>query len=85
MEDSLPEAPLTGVTSPFEYFPRIASAYDIASIMFTVIFLLWAVYTVIAVYHWVRYGHQSWIAVPAIGIHLFLSLALMLFATSGFK
>jgi len=85
MEDRLPDAPLDAISEPFAFLPRITSAYDLVSVMFTVIFGLWLVYTVVAIYHWVRYGHNSWIAVPAIGLHLFVSAMLMIFATSGFN
>jgi len=85
MDDQTPMAPLEGVSSPLSYFPQITSTHDVVSIMFTVIFLLWAVYTVVAIYHWVRYGHKSWLAVPTITLHIVVSAALMIFATSGFK
>lgn len=45
--------------------------------------LYWIVYTVIAVHHWLRYSHRSAVAIPAIGIHLFVSLVLMGYAVSG--
>lgn len=77
--------PLVGVSSPLQYFPQIASAYDFVSIIFTVIFLLWLVYTIVSIYHWVRYGHKSWVAVPAVAIHLGVSAFLMLFAAAGFR
>ncbi len=85
MEDSTSVSPLPGITSPFSFLPKIASAYDLASIFFTLLFILWAFFTIVSIYHWVRYGRHSWIAVPAIALHLFVSAALMLFATSGFK
>ena len=85
MDDRLPEAPLDAISSPLSFLPRITTAYDLVSIIFTLVFLTWAVYTIISIYHWMRYGHHSWIAVPAIGAHLFISAALMIFATSGFN
>jgi len=83
MDDVLPEEKRMGVEMPF--MPEITSAYDLASIVFTLAFILWALFTIISVYHWMRYGRNSWIAAPAIALHLFVSAALMLFATSGFK
>jgi len=85
MEDQLPEAPLEAISSPLAFLPRVESAYDLVSILFTAVFFLWALYTVVSIYHWVRYGHHSWIAVPAIALHLFISAVLMIFATSGFN
>ena len=68
MESELPSSPLEAVSSPLSIFPEGASAYDILSVVFTVIFILWAIYTVIAIYHWLRFGRNSWLAVPAIGV-----------------
>jgi len=85
MDDSLPSARLDAIDSPLSFFPRIANAYDLVSIMFTLIFFLWAVYTIVSIYHWVRYGHNSWIATPAIALHLLISAAPMVFATSWFN
>ncbi len=47
------------------------------------VFALWALYTLVAVYHWLRYSHASLIALPAIAAHLFISFALMSYALSG--
>lgn len=85
MNDSLPSEPLQAVSSPLSWLPRIQSAYDVVSIFFTVVFVLWAIYTLIAFYHWFRYGRNSWMAVPAIAVHIAVSGMLMLFAVGGFK
>jgi len=47
------------------------------------VFAIWVLYTLVAIYHWLRYSHASWVAFPAIGIHLFLSFALMSYTLSG--
>ena len=47
------------------------------------VFAFWAIYTLVAIYHWLKYSHGSWIAFPAIAIHLLISLALMSYALSG--
>ncbi len=47
------------------------------------VFAFWALYTLVAIYHWLKYSHASWIAFPAIAVHLFVSLALMAYALSG--
>lgn len=47
------------------------------------VFACWAVYTLVAIYHWLKYSHASWIAFPSIAAHLFISLALMSYALSG--
>ena len=48
-----------------------------------VIFAFWAIYTLVAVYHWLKYSHASIVAVPAVTLHFALSLALMSYALSG--
>lgn len=72
------------VVSPLSLLSGM-SGFDFVSVAFTVMFGLWAIYTLVSIYHWIRYGKDSWIAWPAIGAHLVISAALMLFAVSGFK
>ncbi len=47
------------------------------------VFAFWAIYTLVAVYHWLRYSHASWVAFPAIAAHFLVSFALMSYALSG--
>lgn len=47
------------------------------------VFAFWTVYTLVAIYHWLRYSHASLIAFPAIALHLFVSFILITFALSG--
>ncbi|MES2995049.1 MAG: hypothetical protein V4681_03395 [Patescibacteria group bacterium] len=56
----------------------------IVSVIAWVMFVFWALYTLIAAYHWVRYGQNSSVAIPAIITHIIISLSLALFAVSGF-
>jgi hypothetical protein len=48
-----------------------------------IVFAFWALYTLVAVYHWLKYSHASSVAFPAIAVHLFISFALMAYALSG--
>ena len=48
-----------------------------------IVFAIWALYTLVAVYHWLRYSNASLIAFPAMAAHLFISFALMSYALSG--
>ena len=48
-----------------------------------VVFIIWAVYTLVAVYHWFKYSNASWIIFPAVAAHFFISFALMAYALSG--
>lgn len=47
------------------------------------IFAFWAIYTLIAIYHWLKYSHASWLTFPAIAVHLGISVTLMSYALSG--
>ncbi len=67
--------------------PALLTTIDpsaIVSVGFFILFVLWVVYTVVTAYHWLRYGHRSTIALPALGIHVFVSGYLAMFAVSGF-
>lgn len=59
------------------------SIVEILPVVFLVIFVVWALYTAIAAYHWIRFGHESWAAVPALLTHAVISGWIMLFAISG--
>lgn len=45
---------------------------------------LWALHTIVVIYHWLRYSQHLVIAYPAIGVHLVISFALLSYAFSGF-
>ena len=47
------------------------------------LFAFWAIYTLVAIYHWLRYSNTSWVAFPAIAVHIVISLALMQYILSG--
>jgi hypothetical protein len=53
------------------------------SIAFLVLFIIWAIYTVIAGYHWLRYGHRSIVAIPALIVHVVASWLIAGYAVSG--
>ena len=48
-----------------------------------IVCVLWAVYTLTACYHWIRYSHAPAVALPAIIVHVAVSAAIMSFALSG--
>ncbi len=68
--------------SPFVSFA--ANQPRVLEIVFVLIFFVWAIYTIVMIYHWIKYGHRSKIAIPAIIIHLIVSTLLFLMAASGF-
>jgi hypothetical protein len=79
---------LNGYDSPFSkplYSLPTTDFSGILTIAFFFIFVAWLIYTIVVAYHWFRYGHQSWLAVPAIGIHLFVSGLLIFYIALGVK
>ena len=80
------DAPLQPFAPPASFgtfLPNGISAGMTVQWVLYIIFAFWAAYTIIAVYHWLRYSHASWIAFPAIAAHLFVSVVLMAYALSG--
>lgn len=76
----------TSISSPMEALAPLFARIDITtvvSVTFAILFILWVVYTAIASYHLLRYGHRSAVAIPAIITHVLVSFFLSLFAVSG--
>jgi hypothetical protein len=68
----------TGATPSFHIeslFPAI----------FAIVFFVWLAYSLVAAYHWFRYGHRSFLVIPMLAVHVFVSGALMILATTGLK
>lgn len=79
------DQPLKPFSPPnFAHFPSISiSSSTLVSWVLYLIFAFWIIYTLVAIYHWLRYSHASWVAVPAIATHLIVSLALIGYALSS--
>lgn len=63
-------------------------AFDISQaipVLFLAVFAVWAVFSLVLAYHWVRYGHQSWLMVPALLTHVAVSGLIILFIMSGLR
>ncbi len=56
----------------------------VVSLFFVVLFIIWVIYTIVTSYHWLRYGHRSSVAIPALITHVLVSGFLALYAISGF-
>jgi hypothetical protein len=81
----MPLEPLTPFQNPLETLANLGvpiptSALKIALIT---VFVVWLVYTLIAIYHWLRYSHASVVAFPAIFVHLVVSVGIMSYALTG--
>lgn len=80
------DQPLQPFTSPaalFSHLPPGVSAGALVTWALYIVFAFWAIYTLVAIYHWLKYSHGSWIAYPAIAAHLVVSVALISYALSG--
>jgi hypothetical protein len=78
--------------APLNPFPSIPGSISTSinttafiPVVFLIAFVLWLLYSCVAAYHWFRYGHRSWLAVPAIAVHIFVSSFLMLYMMSGLR
>jgi hypothetical protein len=71
-------------TTPIQ--PLILPSLPIAQVVplfFTLVFIVWAIYTIVAFYHWLRYGDNIVVSLGAMGMHLFVSSTLAIYAVSG--
>ncbi len=79
---------LTKTLKPFSPPSALFAHFFISSGVIVVwalylVFAFWALYTIVAVYHWLKYSRASWVASPAIAVHLLISLVLISYALSG--
>jgi hypothetical protein len=77
-------SPTQPLSIPFAQTFVALSPAVVFTIVVGLVFLVWALYTIVVTYHWVRYGHRSRVGIPAIIVHLVVSSALFLMAASGF-
>jgi hypothetical protein len=66
--------------------PLILPSLPVAQVIplfFTLVFIVWAIYTIVAFYHWLRYGDNIVVSLGAMGMHLFVSSTLAIYAVSG--
>lgn len=78
-----PLQPFAPPTALLSYMPNGLSSGVVVTWALYAVFAFWAVYTLVAIYHWLKYSHASWVAFPAMAVHLFVSFALMSYALSG--
>lgn len=78
-----PLQPFSAPVSLLPYLEGFLSPGTIVAWFLYAAFAIWSIYTIIAVYHWIKYSHASLIALPAIGLHLFVSFVIAVYALSG--
>lgn len=71
--------------SPLPSFSMLTtgSVETFLALFITVVFIWWGIFTLVSAYHWLRYARDSFVAVPAIVVHLFVSGWIFVFATGG--
>ena len=78
-----PLQPFALPSALLSYLPDGLSAGVVVTWALYAVFAFWAIYTVVAIYHWLKYSNASWAAFPSMAVHLYLSFALMSYALSG--
>lgn len=83
----MPTQPLQPFTPPAQVLGHLPVGAIPAGTMLTwflyLVFALWLVYTLVIIYHWLKYSHDSHLMFPAIGLHLIVSFGLMVYALTG--
>jgi hypothetical protein len=65
----------------------VVSKLPVAQVMpviFFLVFLVWAIYTLVAIYHWLRYSNNTTVALCALTTHGIVSALIAIYAVSGF-
>ena len=91
MDDGAPTPTLNDTGPQINLLPQFAESGSLPAIdfnvvvpvVFTIMFIVWAIYTLVVTYHWFRYHHRSWFAVPAIVLHVTVSSFIILYMVSG--
>ncbi|MDO8624125.1 MAG: hypothetical protein Q7R54_02105 [bacterium] len=82
----MPTTPLQPFQNPFDTLANLGihvPTGGILTITLIIVFALWLIYTLVVIYHWLRYSHASVIAFPALFVHLAVSVGLMSYALTG--
>jgi len=85
---------MTGTLKPLSFNPDTTSfahlfansninTHQIGTVLFGIVLFLWVIFTIIAIYHWLRYNYRSVITIPILALHIFISLALISYAWVG--
>jgi hypothetical protein len=78
-----PLQPFSTPTSLGSFIPSGISVGVLIKWILYIAIIFWVIYTIIAIYHWLKYSHGSWVAFPAIATHLGVSFVLIIFALYG--
>ena len=75
---------LSPVQTPFDSNFMHLSSGTVFLIVFFLILIIWLIYTLVAGYHWLKFGNQSKIGISVLIVHVVVSALLFLMAGSGF-
>lgn len=56
---------------------------QVIPVFFFLVFFVWAVFTIVASFHWLRYSNNTTLALSAITTHLVVSAWLAVYTVSG--
>ncbi|HET9641411.1 MAG TPA: hypothetical protein VFP46_01000 [Candidatus Paceibacterota bacterium] len=76
-----PFAPPTALFTDL-HFAGLSAGFALELVLFFA-FSFWAVYTIVAIYHWFRFSHASLVTFPAVATHLIVSFALATYILTG--
>ncbi len=56
---------------------------QVVPVFFFLVFFIWAIYSVVAAFHWLRYSNNTTVALSAITVHIIVSVWLAIYTVSG--
>ncbi len=74
---------MQGIEAPSPLHVAQLPIAQIVPVFFFLVFFVWAVYTIVASYHWLRYSNNTTLALSAITTHIIVSLLLAIYTVSG--
>lgn len=80
---SVPSTPLQPFQNPLDTLARFGISLPRGGFLaaaLVIVFGIWALYTLVVIYHWFKYSHGSLATYPAVITHLAVSGALISYA-----
>jgi hypothetical protein len=71
---------MSSSTAPFLQVPQ----KEVFIALFCLVAVIWILYTLVAGFHWFKYGNRTHAAILVMGLHLGVTIALLIFIISGF-
>lgn len=56
---------------------------QVVPVVFFLVFFIWAIYSLVAAYHWLRYGNDLTVSLCALSVHFIVSALLAIYSVSG--